>query len=150
MKSILIVVLSIAIIIIFFFLNYILKKNIENYGVYCGLYNTASTPELSCNNDIECTWNNNLAYCTNKPSTYVAPPSIFDSLESDFNNIENIIKSGPAEIEQELVDLGNNIQRNVSNDVNIVSKTVTKAVKNFDNIIFSKGSPINTEEENNS
>lgn len=154
MKSILIVVLIISIIIIFFFLNHILKKNIENYGVYCGLYNTSSTPELSCNNDTECLWNSNLAYCANQPSTYVAPPSIFDSLESDFYHVENIIKSDPSGIEQELLDLGNNIQRDVTNDVNIVSKNVTSAVNNveskvkdFDNTIFSNGSPINTEEE---
>jgi hypothetical protein len=146
MKSILIVVLIISIIIIFFFLNHILKKNIENYGVYCGLYNTSSTPESSCNNDTECLWNSNLAYCANQPSTYVAPPSIFDSLESDFNNIYDIVKSGPEEIEQELADL----QKTIQNDANIASKNVTSVVKDFDNIIFSNGSPINTEEENNS
>jgi hypothetical protein len=88
--------------------------------------------------------------------TLIFDPSIFDSLESDLTNIENVIKSGPAGIEQELLDLENNIQHDISNDVNIVSKTVTSAVNNvkskvqdFDHTIFSKGSPVNTEEENN-
>ena len=155
MKSILILVLIISIIIIFFFLNFILKKNIENYGVYCGMYNATEIPKESCNRDTECTWNSNLAYCTNKPSTYIPPPSIFDSLESDLTNIENVIKLGPEEIEQELLYLENNIQHDISNDVNIVSKTVTSAVNNvkskvkdFDHTIFSKGSHVNTEEAN--
>ena len=143
MKSILIVVLIISIIIIFFFLNHILKKNIEKYGIYCGLYNTSSTPEASCNNDTECLWNSNLGYCANQPSTYVPPPSIFDSLESDLTNIYDIAKSGPEGIEQELKYLENT----VTNDANIVSQNVTSAAKDFDNIVFSKGSPINTEEE---
>ena len=150
MKSILIIVLIISIIIIFFFLNYILKKNIENYGIYCGLYNISNTPEVSCNNDTDCVWNNNLAYCGNKPSTYIAPPSIFGSLESDLTNIYNIVKEGPEEIEQELLDVENKLRA----DASIVSKNVTSAVNyvgskinDFDNTIFSKGSPINTEED---
>ena len=134
-------------IIIFFVLNTVLKKNIENYGIYCGLYNTSPTPKLSCNNDSECMWNSNLAYCTNKPSTYVAPQSIFGTLSSDFNNLENIIKSGPQGIDNALVNLGNEFQRNVSNDVNIISKNANSLLKNFDNTIFSKkGAPISEEE----
>lgn len=137
MKSILMVVLIISIIVIFFFLNYVLKKNIENYGVYCGMYNTSSMPELSCINDTECTWNSNLGYCTNEPSTYVGTPSIFASLESDLTDISRL---SPREIEQEILDLENV----VVNDTNIISNNVNSAVTNivskvnsFDSTLFS-------------
>jgi hypothetical protein len=107
-------------------------------------------PELSCNNDDECTWNSNLAYCTNKPSTYVGTPSIFASLESDLKDIENISKLNPREIEQEILDLENI----VANDASIISKNVNSAVTNivskvndFDSTFFSKGSPVDPEVE---
>jgi hypothetical protein len=155
MKSILILILIIIIaIIIFFFLNYILKKKIETYGIYCGMYNTTASPKISCNNDTECTWNTNLAYCTNKPLTYVEQPSAFALLQADLLSVDKILQEGPMGIDNALVNLGNKIQGDVINDTKIISSNVTSAVNNveskvkkFDSTIFSKGSPIDTEEE---
>jgi hypothetical protein len=157
MKFILILFLIIIIaIIIFIFLNYVLKKNIENYGIYCGMYNTTASPKIYCDNDTECTWNKNLAYCTNKPSTYVEQPSFFASLQSDLSEVEKIAKSGPSGIDNALVNLGNTVQSDISKDANIIASNVKSAVhtvestaKKFDKSFFSKKSSINTEEEEN-
>jgi len=92
MKFILIIFLIIIIsIIIFFILNYLLKKKIENYGVYCGLYNTMTDSKLSCMNDSECTWNTNLAYCTNNSSPNEEHESLFGQLQNDFTSIVHSI-----------------------------------------------------------
>jgi hypothetical protein len=60
--------LIITIAILFFGINYILKKNIEGYGVYCGRYNMKQyypkLGELNCTQDPNCEWNSKLKYCT--------------------------------------------------------------------------------------
>lgn len=51
-----------VIILFFYILNYLLKKNnnktLENFGIYCGYYNTdPETAEKYCTSDRECMWN---------------------------------------------------------------------------------------------
>ena len=43
---------------LFYLLNYLLKKNIENYGIFCGYYNLSgvSNNQTLCNSDINCEW----------------------------------------------------------------------------------------------
>ena len=54
-----IIFIFLTIIILFLLFNMYFKKNIENYGVYCGTYNlNPSTAQRNCSNDIECIWNN--------------------------------------------------------------------------------------------
>jgi hypothetical protein len=53
-----IIVLILVVLVLFYFLNIILKDNIENYGIYCGRYNTdKSTAQRYCLYDNECKWN---------------------------------------------------------------------------------------------
>ena len=69
-----IIIPIISVLIILFLLNYLLKKNLENYGVYCGIYNTKVdkyTAQMQCSKDVECTWNSNLAYCTNRQTNTI-------------------------------------------------------------------------------
>jgi hypothetical protein len=88
-----IIIPTIVIFIMFFFLNYILKKKIENYGIYCGMYNvtTVSNPKSSCNNDTECSWNNDLGYCTNNNSLAATTPTLLSSLELDLTSLEETV-----------------------------------------------------------
>jgi len=51
-----------VIILFFYILNYLLKKNnnktLENFGIYCGYYNTnPETAQRYCTADSECMWN---------------------------------------------------------------------------------------------
>ena len=50
-----------VIISFFYILNYLLKNNnktLENFGIYCGYYNTdPETAERYCSSDRECMWN---------------------------------------------------------------------------------------------
>lgn len=53
------ILIFLFIISIYILLNIFLKKNIENYGIYCGSYNlNRSTAQQKCTTDIECIWNN--------------------------------------------------------------------------------------------
>jgi len=52
------IIALVIIIILFFGINMLLKKNIERYGIYCGRYNIdKSSARRRCKGDIECTWN---------------------------------------------------------------------------------------------
>ena len=51
-----------VIILFFYILNYLLKKNnnktLENFGIYCGYYNTdPQSAQKYCTADSECMWN---------------------------------------------------------------------------------------------
>ena len=61
-KNIIIHSFILFIIILLFYIlnNYILKNNktLENFGIYCGYYNTdQTTAEKYCTSDRECIWN---------------------------------------------------------------------------------------------
>jgi hypothetical protein len=45
---------------LFYLLNFLLKKNIENYGTYCGYYNMSgnNNNQALCNADVNCSWYN--------------------------------------------------------------------------------------------
>ena len=45
------------IILIFLFVNFYMKKQIDNFGIYCGRYNLDSnTAQSSCSADSNCQW----------------------------------------------------------------------------------------------
>jgi hypothetical protein len=61
MNNFISITLSILFILgLFYLLNYLLKKNIENYGIYCGYYNMASNTnkQALCTADVNCAWYN--------------------------------------------------------------------------------------------
>jgi hypothetical protein len=61
MNNLILTILSILFILgLFFLLNYLLKKKIENYGIYCGYYNMKDNVDnqARCNADINCAWYN--------------------------------------------------------------------------------------------
>jgi hypothetical protein len=52
------ILIIITFFLIFICINKFLKKDIENYGIYCGRYNiNPSTAQYGCKNDHECNWN---------------------------------------------------------------------------------------------
>jgi hypothetical protein len=58
-ENLFLVIIFLIILVLFYFLNKILNKNIEKYGTYCGRYNIdKTTAEKYCRNDVECLWNN--------------------------------------------------------------------------------------------
>ena len=58
-----------VILIIFYFLNMLLQKKIENYGVYCGYYNLQQTKnkQPQCVSDTNCKW---ITATTNNGKSY--------------------------------------------------------------------------------
>ena len=76
-ENLFLIIIFLIILVIFYFLNIILKKNIEKYGIYCGRYNLDKpTAEKFCKGDNECLWNNYKArdgtpagWCGQNPST---------------------------------------------------------------------------------
>jgi hypothetical protein len=63
-KENLLLVIFLIILLLFYFLNNFLKKNIENYGIYCGRYNIITNNNIAktkCTSDLECIWNNYIA-----------------------------------------------------------------------------------------
>jgi len=76
-ENLFLLIIFLIILVLFYFLNKILNKNIEKYGTYCGRYNIdKSTAQKYCTNDVECIWNNYTAqdgtsagWCGQNPST---------------------------------------------------------------------------------
>ena len=61
MYNLILVSVSILFILgLFYLLNYLLKKNVESYGVYCGYYNMNSNTnnQALCIADVNCAWYN--------------------------------------------------------------------------------------------
>ena len=76
-ENLYLVIIFFILLVLFYFLNKILKKNIEKYGTYCGRYNLdKGTAQKYCSNDIECKWNDYTAqdgtkagWCGQNPSS---------------------------------------------------------------------------------
>ena len=79
MKSaILFFTLLFTIILLFLFVNMYLKKQIDNFGIYCGRYNLkGNSGKVSCLADSNCQWVTNIDPSNNIETSWCtdAPPS---------------------------------------------------------------------------
>jgi hypothetical protein len=68
----------VVIILLFLFVNMYLKKQIDNFGIYCGRYNlNPSNAKVLCSADSNCQWNTTTdpsngisnSWCTDAPAS---------------------------------------------------------------------------------
>lgn len=101
------IIIFIVILVIFAFINFVMKKNIENYGIYCGRYNlNPPFAEHACEEDPDCKWRSYTTrtgvidgWCDNAPSKYVPKKSFVGNL---LNELEEIIDE-TYETDQEII-----------------------------------------------
>ena len=93
-KILLFLIIFIILILFFYGFNFILKRNIENYGLYCGRYNLLleSNRRLArkhCIRDTNCKWTKindtgdgkTIHYCTDKPANATTIKDILQEIE---------------------------------------------------------------------
>lgn len=97
---ILFLIIFLIILFLFFIMNMILKRNVENYGIFCGRYNFEPTKKAmkKCKKDFNCTWKSYTdtssglinSWCTNTPSSTL-------KLEPNISDLRNIIEEESGE-----------------------------------------------------
>jgi hypothetical protein len=103
-------IIFIITLVLFIFINILLKKSIENYGIYCGRYNlNLTTAEDACSKDTNCAWvpytnsqtRKKYGWCDNAPSKY-KPDQEDLSLYNIINDAQKLLVN-TVNIDEELI-----------------------------------------------